>query len=88
MSIFCCIVEDLDKLLNFESNTTYGICQIEEDKQALIAWMKKAGVKTDIPARNLVINAYENACNDTKDETMQAMEAAIHNFNSLARVGA
>ena len=26
---------------------------------------------------------YKLACNRTKDETHQAMEAAIHNFNSL-----
>lgn len=34
-------------------------------------------------AVKFLIHAYEKACNDVEEETKQAMEAMIHNFNSL-----
>ena len=57
-------------------------------EQAFTAVLKEYG-KTDAELKTDVENVYQLACEDVTEETHQAMEALIHNFNTLhSRAGA
>lgn len=75
----------LDKLKSADIGVDYGGCSSDKVAALITEWAKETGVDLSEcpPLRRIAATAWESACADVEEETMQAMEAAIHNFNSL-----
>lgn len=78
-------IDELQADVKAKSASTYGeLCP--GDRVLVQKWYDGIHAVSDITAFDslkITETAWENACEDVEDETFQAMEAVIHNFNSL-----
>ena len=90
MSLYCDKQEALDDLKCQDFDAAYDHCYSAKIAEQIEQWLAKYNVVCDYPSfRGIAATAWENACRDVEEETKQAMEAMIHNFNTLhSRAGA
>ncbi len=93
MALYCDKQSSLDALEELDFGATYGICPSAEIEKLITAWAAEYDdlnlVSECSSLRKLAVVAWENAVIDVEEETKQAMEAMIHNFNTLhSRAGA
>ena len=83
LSLYCDQQDQLDEIKN-RVEATYGACPSSLNEKLIAKWAEKYGIDMKgMNLRGLAATAWENACRDVEEETAQAMEAAICNFNSL-----
>ena len=91
MSLYCDIQTILNNLLTLDYDVSYSSCNSEKNEKLVSEWVEKYKfVIFKCPnLRQIVTVAWKNSINDIEEETKQAMEAMIHNFNTLhSRCGA
>ena len=91
MTLYCDCQKDLDDLEKLDFGATYDSCPSAKIDKLVMEWARKHNVNLSYAPslRTMAVVAWENACCDVEEETKQAMEAMIHNFNTLhSRAGA
>lgn len=89
MSLFCDKQEVLDDLKYQNFDAAYDHCYSAKIAEQINQWLLKHNIVCNYPLKGIAATAWENACRDVEEETKQAMEAMIHNFNTLhSRAGA
>jgi ribonucleoside-triphosphate reductase len=92
MALYCDKQASLDALEALDFGATYDCCPSAEIEKLITAWATEYDdvSLSECPSlKRLAATAWENAIIDVEEETKQAMEAAIHNFNTLhSRAGA
>ena len=85
MSLFIDKQAALDLLKAIEFDAKYDYCNSAKNADLIKEWAKNYEEDlTRWPSfRAVAATAWENACEDVEEETKQAMEAMIHNFNTL-----
>ena len=93
MALYCDKQASLDALEALDFGVSYDYCPSAEIEKLITAWAAEyddLNLVSECPSlKRLVVTAWENTIIDVEEEAHQAMEAMIHNFNTLhSRAGA